>query len=118
MRISDWSSAVCSSDLFVFNTITDIDPAIFAEFAHVVYRFGHSMLTEDLGRMFLDEDGNPVIYNEAGEAVPVDPVDLETWGNDIGLIEAFLNPLEFDMDGTISHEQAADRKSTRLNSSH
>src|SRR3546814_16657606 len=69
--------------------------------------FGHSMLTEDLGRMFLDEDGNPVIYNEAGEAVPVDPVDLETWGNDIGLIEAFLNPLEFDMDGTISHEQEA-----------
>src|SRR3546814_8517836 len=71
--------------------------------------FGHSMLTEDLGRMFLDEDGNPVIYNEAGEAVPVDPVDLETWGNDIGLIEAFLNPLEFDMDGTISHKQAAGR---------
>jgi Ca2+-binding RTX toxin-like protein len=94
-------------DPFVFNTITDIDPAIFAEFAHVVYRFGHSMLTEDLGRMFLDENGNPVIYNEAGEAVPVDPVDLETWGNDIGLIEAFLNPLEFDKDGTISHDQAA-----------
>ena len=34
-------------DLFVFNTSTDIDPAIFAEFAHVVYRFGHSMLTEN-----------------------------------------------------------------------
>src|SRR5690606_29701083 len=41
-------------DVFVFNTITDIDPAIFAEFAHVVYRFGHSMLTEEITRMFLD----------------------------------------------------------------
>src|SRR5690606_10650524 len=35
-------------DLFVFNTITDVNPAIFAEFAHTVYRFGHSMLTDHL----------------------------------------------------------------------
>ncbi len=33
-------------DAFVFNASMDIDPAIFAEFAHVVYRFGHSMLNE------------------------------------------------------------------------
>ncbi|NTZ42875.1 calcium-binding protein, partial [Altererythrobacter sp. SALINAS58] len=92
-------------DPFVFNTTTDIDPAIFAEFAHVVYRFGHSMLTEDVGRMFLDEAGNPVSYDANGVPVPV--TDLETWGNDIGLIEAFLNPVEFDQDRTISHEQAA-----------
>ena len=29
---------------------TDINPAIVAEFAHVVYRFGHSMLTETVDR--------------------------------------------------------------------
>ncbi|AUI52063.1 Animal haem peroxidase [Arthrobacter crystallopoietes] len=28
----------------------DVDPAIVAEFAHVVYRFGHSLLTEDIRR--------------------------------------------------------------------
>ena len=31
-------------------TQTDINPAITAEFAHAVYRFGHSMLTERLPR--------------------------------------------------------------------
>ncbi|PXW85450.1 Ca2+-binding RTX toxin-like protein [Nitrosomonas sp. Nm84] len=49
-----------------------IDPAIMAEFAHVVYRFGHSMLTETVART--DADGSL---------------------NDIGLIQAFLNPVEF-----------------------
>ncbi len=49
-----------------------IDPAIMAEFAHVVYRFGHSMLTETVART-----------NANGSS------------NDIGLIQAFLNPVEF-----------------------
>ena len=30
---------------------TTIDPAIVAEFAHTVYRFGHSMLTETVDRL-------------------------------------------------------------------
>jgi len=50
-----------------------IDPALTAEFAHVVYRFGHSMLTETVGRT-----------NADGQS------------NDIGLIDAFLDPLSFD----------------------
>jgi Ca2+-binding RTX toxin-like protein len=66
---------------------TDIDPAIVAEFAHVVYRFGHSMLTETVGRK-----------TPAGADY------------DVGLIPAFLNPLAFD-DGpgatTLTPEQAA-----------
>jgi chemotaxis protein histidine kinase CheA len=72
-------------DLFVFNPTMDVDPAIFAEFAHVVYRFGHSMLTETVDR--LDADGQT--------------------SDDIGLIEAFLNPVAFDEDGTISADVAA-----------
>ena len=38
-------------DPFVFNSTPDINPAIFAEFAHVVYRFGHSMLTDNMPRL-------------------------------------------------------------------
>ncbi|GAA4130287.1 hypothetical protein GCM10023067_47970 [Aminobacter aganoensis] len=114
-------------DVFVFNTITDIDPAIFAEFAHVVYRFGHSMLTEEISRMFLDGDGAPVRYglidkldangapilDENGDPVQemgqiaIAPGQLADWSQDVGLIEAFLNPVEFDKDGTITHDQAA-----------
>ena len=33
---------------------TDIDPAIVAEFAHTVYRFGHSMLTDTVARKTAD----------------------------------------------------------------
>ena len=52
---------------------TSVDPAIVAEFAHVVYRFGHSMLTESVDRKFsngargdaplLDVFLNPPAYN-------------------------------------------------------
>src|SRR3712207_5713687 len=66
---------------------TDVDPSIVAEFAHTVYRFGHSMLTETVARTNADETTN-----------------------DIGLIEAFLNPLAFDDDGKggkLSPSQAA-----------
>ncbi|WP_426227117.1 peroxidase family protein [Pararhizobium sp. DWP3-4] len=54
-----------------------IDPSIVAEFAHVVYRFGHSMLTESIDRF--DEN-----FNE----------------DHIGLIEGFLNPIQFKNNGT------------------
>ncbi|MDA8479024.1 heme peroxidase [Citrobacter sp. Awk 4] len=72
-------------DPFVFSNTADINPAIFAEFAHVVYRFGHSMLTETVAR-----------------------TDADMQDGDIGLIEAFLNPVAFhELNGeTISSEQA------------
>lgn len=52
---------------------TTMDPSIVAEFAHVVYRFGHSMLTESIDRF--DPSFN---------------------ADHIGLIQGFLNPLAFD----------------------
>jgi len=73
-------------DPFVFNSAPDINPAIFAEFAHTVYRFGHSMLTDNLTR--LDENGQEM-----------DP--------GLGLIEAFLNPVLFDHNETMSADAAA-----------
>jgi len=63
---------------------SEIDPAIVAEFAHTVYRFGHSMLREQVART-----------SATGE------------NNDIGLIEAFLNPLAYDDDGAMSSRAAA-----------
>ncbi|MFC7491068.1 MULTISPECIES: peroxidase family protein [unclassified Knoellia] len=62
---------------------TAINPAIKAEFAHAVYRFGHSMLTESVDRV--RADGTP---------------------DDIALLTAFLNPPEF-MKGGRTPEQAA-----------
>ena len=63
------------------NVNINLDPAITAEFAHAVYRFGHSMLDETLPRFELNADGT-------NSGVAVD-------GTQIGLIEAFLNPLEY-----------------------
>ncbi|WP_183097160.1 peroxidase family protein [Mesorhizobium sp. YM1C-6-2] len=87
-------------DLFVFNTITDVNPGIFAEFAHTVYRFGHSMLTDHLKLLPLNEAGNPVDADG-------NEIDIADWGIDVGLIEAFLNPVMYDDNGGISAEQAA-----------
>jgi Ca2+-binding RTX toxin-like protein len=72
-------------DVFVFNAITDIDPSIFSEFANVVYRFGHSMLTENMPRI----DANGAAMTE------------------VGLVESFLNPVLFDNNGAISHDEGA-----------
>ena len=52
---------------------TEINPAIRAEFAHAVYRFGHSMLTETVDR------------TEPNGATQ----------HDIALLDAFLNPPAF-----------------------
>ncbi|NMY16249.1 heme peroxidase [Pseudomonas sp. WS 5019] len=62
-----------------------INPAIMAEFAHTVYRFGHSMLTETVDRF------DPSFQNDSS----------------MGLIEAFLNPLAFNDNGTLTPEEAA-----------
>ena len=70
-------------DPFIFSNSADIDPSIVAEFAQVVYRFGHSMLTETVVR-----------------------TDINNVTSDIGLIQAFLNPIAFDNNGSFTEEQA------------
>ncbi len=67
-------------DPFVFSNSANIDPAITAEFAHAVYRFGHSMLTDTI------EVSDPTLTTES-----------------LTLVEAFLNPQAFtaaSLDGT------------------
>jgi len=73
---------------------TTINPAIVAEFAHVVYRFGHSMLTETVDRL------DPY-FNVIGDSNPT-----EAGNQQIGLIAAFLNPLEFTASGETDAEAA------------
>jgi Ca2+-binding RTX toxin-like protein len=63
---------------------TSVNPAIRAEFAHAVYRFGHSLLTETVART--NADGSR---------------------HDIALLDAFLNPQEFRQNGTLTADQAA-----------
>src|SRR5262249_35633076 len=63
------------------------NPAIVAEFAHTVYRFGHSMLTETVDRF--DPNFNPVTVD------PLHP----TNDDQLGLIAAFLNPLAYAASG-------------------
>jgi len=62
---------------------TNVSPSITAEFSQVVYRFGHSMLTETLNRY--DADFQPI--TDAGA------LNLATASDQLGLFEAFLNPL-------------------------
>jgi Ca2+-binding RTX toxin-like protein len=64
---------------------TTLNPSIVAEFAHVVYRFGHSMLTES-----------------------IDKFDSSFTADHISLIQGFLNPTAFNgPGGTIDDEVAA-----------
>ncbi|MGV2981679.1 peroxidase family protein [Camelimonas sp. ID_303_24] len=70
-------------DAFLFEPDPDINPAIFAEFAHVVYRFGHSMLRETIDRVHTDG--------------ATDHIDL---------FEGFLNPLAYDKGGALTHDVA------------
>lgn len=87
------------------NVDIHLDPAITSEFANAVYRFGHSMLDESLPRYVIGADGTPVIDNAQWIDANGHPTTVDTgflnpnFGhpvlNDIGLIDAFLNPLEY-----------------------
>jgi Ca2+-binding RTX toxin-like protein len=70
----------------------DLNPAIVAEFAHTVYRFGHSMLLETVDR-----------FDPAFNVVGNDPTNPD---QQIGLIAAFLNPLAFAASGVTAEEAA------------
>ncbi|WP_433791873.1 peroxidase family protein [Actinoplanes sp. CA-252034] len=61
-------------------TQAELDPAVYAEFAHAVYRFGHSMLNETVQR---------------------------PGAGNLSLLDGFLNPPAFTNGGTLSPEAAA-----------
>jgi Ca2+-binding RTX toxin-like protein len=68
-------------DEFEAHDVT-IDPAVAAEFAHTVYRFGHSLLRETVDR-----------FDASGKVVDGDP---DTAGDQqLSLVDAFLNPTAY-----------------------
>jgi hypothetical protein len=87
-------------DLFFVTTQvydTTLNPAIVDEFAHVIYRFGHSMLTETVDR-----------YAPNFNVIDADPLHpgQDTSNHQIGLIAAFLNPLAFAASGANATQAA------------
>ena len=75
-------------DPFIFTNTAEIDPTIVAEFAHTVYRFGHSMLTGTVDRL-----------EQLRSLYPSDPMpsmDQQT------LLAVFLNPQAYTAGGVDS----------------
>jgi Ca2+-binding RTX toxin-like protein len=73
-------------DPFVFNNSPNIDPSITAEFAHTVYRFGHSMLTGTVDRL---ENDLTTVNGDAEQAT---------------LLAMFLNPQAYVGSGATLEE--------------
>ena len=83
-------------------TQTDLNPAIRAEFAHAVYRFGHSMLTETISRRNEDQPGPDGVFGTSD--------DVRGSDNDISLLDGFLNPPAYTdggAAGSLTSEEAA-----------
>ncbi|WP_180987447.1 peroxidase family protein [Arthrobacter sp. AFG20] len=83
-------------------TQTELNPAVKAEFAHAVYRFGHSMLTETISRRNEDGAGPNATFGDSD--------DTKGSQNDISLLDGFLNPPEYTDGGPagpLTSEEAA-----------
>jgi hypothetical protein len=83
-------------------TQTELNPAVKAEFAHAVYRFGHSMLTETISRRNEDGAGDNGTFGDSD--------DTKGSQNDISLLDGFLNPPEYTNGGpagALTSEEAA-----------
>lgn len=76
-------------DPFIFNSSTEINPAIVAEFAHTVYRFGHSMLTGTVDRL---ENDLTTVNGDTSQAT---------------LLAAFLNPQMYIASGQTAEQANA-----------
>ena len=76
------------------NVDIHLDPAIVSEFANAVYRFGHSMLDENVPTFQLNADGT---YAVGADGKPI--------VTNMGLIQAFTNPLAFAAGGATEAAQ-------------
>lgn len=103
-------------DPFVFNSSPNVDPAIVAEFAHTVYRFGHSMLTGTVDRL----DNNLELLNGDTDqqtllAMFLNPSAYLGSGADIETINAnFIRGLTQDVGNAIDEFIVTDVRSNLL----
>src|SRR3546814_3958129 len=112
MRISDWSSDVCSSDLFEV-ALVEVGPQLVDEDELAVGRLPEQEVAEPLLARGADHQigiGNPGGQEAGSEALLVDVVGRDLAGDDRG------GELPGGSGDLLA--PAVDRKSTRLNSSH
>src|SRR3546814_1236357 len=120
MRISDWSSDVCSSDLSHFETLTRFahgespyQTIVFAEDVGLIQDFDLACCRRAIAFMVERAESSPVnlAVNLSGLSLQSD-VFVETL---MGLLQRHGN-----LAGRLMFEatESSDRKSTRLNSSH
>src|SRR3546814_3929471 len=117
MRISDWSSDVCSSDLHA-----RAQDDIAAELA--VERIAHVTRIAIVRRRVAQEEGQ---HRRAGELLKLDPLDTivmrlavaeQKFAISGDPARHIIGPLGEGADPAHARENVQDRKSTRLNSSH
>src|SRR3546814_3113133 len=117
MRISDWSSDVCSSDLCMATTTEEVAPA-FAQFtAGTTFDSLPDPVVERVKKSILDVLGVGV-YGSDYPAVkaPLDYVHRHNKGDDASIFCGGGRATAFG--AALVNGTYADRKSTRLNSSH
>src|SRR3546814_10459859 len=102
MRISDWSSDVCSSDL--------ADPAKGVAYLERAHKAGIPSATARLGEAYLEGRGVP---QDPGKAIP-----LLQQAAEAGQPGAMMALGQGYLKGEGLPRDPGDRKSTRLNSSH
>src|SRR3546814_8809212 len=109
MRISDWSSDVCSSDLVIFAHAPDLESgqAYYADVKARASGFGR-----DPGQLFVMPGIAPIVgdTDEDAEARYRELAALESIETGLGFLSRTFNDHDF-------HQYDIDRKRNRLNSS-
>src|SRR3546814_9805333 len=110
MRISDWSSDVCSSDLVAPEAVEDYDAETQPD-AHAADRYEKMINIKDRGQIFRVDVDSIERIDAAGDYMCIYTAD-----NSLILRET-MKDLEKRLDPR-NFQRVQDRKSTRLNSSH
>src|SRR3546814_9417145 len=118
MRISDWSSDVCSSDLTFLAIADDVDAArVDAERCQIIFRgIGTAFAERDVviaGAAFV----GMAFERDANRRVALQPLRLALQRRLILRLDVILVIIEEDA-VALQTDVGEDRKSTRLNSSH
>ncbi len=103
-------------DPFIFNNSPNINPSIVAEFAHTVYRFGHSMLTGTVDRLENDlTTVNGDLDQKTLLAVFLNPQAYLASGDDLATINAnLIRGLSRDVGNEIDEMIVTDVRSNLL----
>src|SRR3546814_9035307 len=112
MRISDWSSDVCSSDLLpVVATLEDLDETALIE----ILTQPKNALVKQYERLFEMEDVRLDFTEDALKAIAHKAIARKSGARGLrSIMESILLDPMFDLSGL----ENVDRKSTRLNSRH